>query len=99
MDFEAAKGIYFQINQTKQTVLMRRVVDAAVRYARLRVDHLLAAADRQPMLGHERSAAHNAFIAACNTLAGAMADNGEDASWRRALGQDRKTIGSVVLTP
>ena len=68
----------------------------AIEYARLRVDHLIAAEEKRSQIGKERSAIHNALIAACDTLAKGMEDAHEDARWRETLGQDRKEIGDFA---
>ena len=44
----------------------------------------------------ERRSAHNVFIDACNIMSRNMIKNGEDASWRKELGDDRKVIGDFA---
>lgn len=53
------------------------------RYARMRVDYLLADAERQRVLGADRRACHNVLIASCDILARNMAERGEDGTWRK----------------
>ncbi len=72
------------------------LVDAAVRYARLRVDWVRADADERARLEDARTRAHNALIDACNILARGMRNAGEDAAWRDTLGNDRKRIGDFA---
>lgn len=43
-----------------------------------------------------RTAAHNALIDAANILSRAMVKAGEDATWRRRVGNDRQEIGDWV---
>jgi len=96
MDYETAKTVYKQIIDTKQSAEYTELIATAVTYARTRVDYLLANAEKRRWLGSDRTAVHNVFILACNNLAQAMGEHGEDVSWRSALGQDRKVIGDFA---
>ena len=78
------------------TDLKEDLVDAAIRYARLRVDWVLADPEKQASIESDRSASHNAFIVTCDILNRNMAKHGEDASWRETLGEDRKRIGDFA---
>ncbi len=96
MNYETAAAIYSRVRSTKLTDLKADLVEAAVRYARIRVDWLLADAETQCRIGEDRTPAHNAFIVACDILSRNMTGNGEDGSWRDELGQDRKRIGDFA---
>ncbi len=76
--------------------LLQDLIEAAVRYARLRVDWALRDREGRAALDPTRSAAHNALIDSCNILSRAMLRAGEDATWREALGNDRKVIGDMA---
>jgi len=43
-----------------------------------------------------RTAAHNAYINACDVLSSKMYEKGEDNSWRRDLGEERNEIGDFT---
>lgn len=78
--------------------LKDELIEAAVRYARIRTDWQMAPPpmgdiDSREELGVYRTSAHKEFILACDVLARAMGQCGRDASWRVELGQDRKQIG------
>jgi len=53
-------------------------------------------ADDGAELDQARRISHNAFIDTCNILSRNMIKEGEDASWRRLLGNDRKAIGDFA---
>lgn len=76
--------------------LLQDLTEAAVRYARLRVDWALMDREGRSALDPTRSAAHNALIDSCNILGRAMGRAGEDTAWRDALGHDRKVIGDMA---
>lgn len=92
MNHETAVEILGAIN-TENLELKHELIALSVRYARLRADWYLANPDERLVLDTARTAAHNALIDATNILARAMVKAGEDASWRRRLGEDRKGIG------
>jgi len=96
LTLDEAAEVLRQIEATKIPSLSRDVLRYAVRYSRLRVDWLFADGDRRREIDAARSAAHTAFIDACNILARNMAQSGEDASWRVDLGQDRKSLGDFA---
>jgi hypothetical protein len=96
MDYALAMEIWGQIKATTLTDLKQDLIDAAVRYARLRVDWLLADPEKQASIGSDRAACHNALISTCDILGRNMARNGEDASWRETLGADRQRIGDFA---
>jgi len=96
MEYHEACVIWKQICESKLTDLRQDLLELAIRYARMRVDYFLADAERQRFLGSDRSACHNAFICSCDILARNMNQHGEDASWRKRLGNDRKVIGDFA---
>jgi hypothetical protein len=92
VDYNSAIAIW-ECVKTNEGDLKRELLLGAVRYARLRADwHLATSGDRREMEA-SRTTAHNALIDAANILARAMVKRGEDANWRRYLGDDRKIIG------
>ncbi len=97
MNIEAARSIYGSIEMSSLAELKGDLVTAALRYARLRVDWLLADAEGRAGLDFSRTSAHDALIAACDILARNMTRQGEDASWRSALGDDRGEIGDFAV--
>lgn len=72
------------------------LLEAAVRYARLRVDWALAPVELRKGMDRERTLAHNVLIDAFNILSRAMAKGEEDTSWRAQLGSERGFIGDVA---
>ena len=96
MTYQRASDIFETLTETKQRQQMGEMTQLAIEYARLRVDHLIAAPDKQTQLGHQRSKVHNALITACDALAQAMEANHEDTLWREAIGQDRRDVGDFA---
>ena len=76
--------------------LLQDLIDAAVRYARIRVDWALMELEDRRALEGTRTAAHNVLIDACNALSRAMARAGENNAWRASLGTDRRMIGDMA---
>jgi len=72
------------------------LLEAAVRYARLRAEWALAPVDGRGALDPARSRAHDVLIDAFNILSRCMARHGGDNSWREALGDERGAIGDVA---
>jgi hypothetical protein len=62
----------------------------------MRVDWQLSAPEEQVHMGEKRRAIHNEFIEACDSMSKNMQHEGEDASWRTDLGDDRKEIGDFA---
>lgn len=83
----------FNAIKTEEAELKQTLILCAVRYARVRTDWRLAIPDERRVMDSARIAAHNALIDAANILSRAMVNAGENATWRRKLGDDRKTIG------
>ena len=90
------QNIFIAIDSTHLFSLKNSLYDYAVRYSRLRVDQLLSDNEQRKIIDEERTRTHDAFIDACNILSRNMIKNGEDASWRKDLGDDRKIIGDFA---
>jgi len=96
MDYVKSVEIWRQIQASNLHELRQDLVELAVRYARMRVDYLLADVERQRVLGADRTACHNALISSCDILARNMSQRGESTNWRYELGNDRKNIGDFA---
>lgn len=96
MDYEIAENILKQLVITKLEDLKNDLIQKAVRYARIRTDYQLAPSESTNEIGALRTNAHNAFIDSCNILSRNMANNDEDITWRKTLGDDRKVIGDFA---
>lgn len=94
MTIEQSEEIFDRICQSSCRDARNDLINKAIAYARIRVDHFRAGGEKQRWMN--RGGIHNEFIAACNTMAEEMGDHGEDATWRRSLGQDRKVIGDFA---
>jgi hypothetical protein len=87
---------YTAIENSKQIELRKSLYKNAVKYAKLRADWFLVDREQRELMHEERRSAHNVFIDACNIMSRIMIKNGEDASWRKELGDDRKVIGDFA---
>ncbi len=96
MDYPKALLIYSSIEKSTFQNLKSELIQAAIRYSRLRVDWQLSDLEERKNLDNERTFAHNSFIDSCNILSRNMAKAGEDISWREQLGNDRKSIGDFA---
>ena len=96
MNYEIAEEILKQIVTTKREDMKNDLIQKDVRYARLRTDYQLTPSESRNEIGSLRTIAHNAFIDSCNILSRNMADNDEDITWRKMLGDDRKAIGDFA---
>ena len=96
MDFQTSKTVYAAIRASRHADLRKQLVDAAVRYARIRTDYRLADPATRAEMEDGRTRAHNVLIDACNILARAMQRDGEDVVWRTRLTHDRKIIGDFA---
>lgn len=96
MDYEIAESILKQLVTTKLEDLKNDLIQKAVKYARIRTDYQLAPSESRNEIGSLRTIAHNAFIDSCNILSRNMANNGEDVTWRKTLGDNRKVIGDFA---
>ena len=92
---EAAE-ILAAIDASRAATALEAFVEAAVRYARLRVDWYRSPPDARRSLDDARRRAHDAFIDTCNILSRAMKDLDEDNGWRGTLGSDRRRIGDLA---
>ncbi len=96
MNLETAGKIYDSIRASSHTELADDLIDAAIRYARIRTDWTLVAPEERRERDRQRTIAHDALIDSCNILSRNMAKAGEDFSWRSQLGDDRKVIGDFA---
>ena len=107
MNFATAEEIFRDIergstNDAVAVSLKRNLLEAAVRYARLRTEWALADGwkDAEPDTRGEkdatRRAAHNALIDCCNSLSRYLSEAGRDVSWRAKLTTDRREIGDFA---
>lgn len=101
MDINKTQEIWGQIkgirNDDKVIYgLIQDLIKKAFRYARIRADWALMDTEQKQTRDLERTAAHNAFIDACNILSRNMAGQGLDIKWREQLGYDRKVIGDFA---
>jgi hypothetical protein len=96
IDYHIARELFQAISISKCQDRWRDLLAKAATYARIRVDWILADKAKQSAMGEQRTAHHNAFIAACDELAEVMTDAGEETAWRERLGEDRKIIGDFA---
>ena len=99
MDWDRACGIYRQIMEAELEDpygLRKDLIQRAIRYSRIRVDWSVSSRDIRDRMGGGRSAAHDAFIDACNILSRQMKAQRLDISWRAELGDDRLEIGDFA---
>lgn len=96
MDATVARQIFEGASQTVVTELCSEMYGKAIRYAEIRARYSLEDADGKANLEESRTRAHDSFIDACNILSRSMDSNGEDNSWRRSLGDDRRVIGDFA---
>ena len=96
MDMTEAQKIFDTLKSSKHTQLFNTLIERAVIYSRIRVDWYNADLDKQIDLDYDRTIAHDEFISSCAMLSQKMKETGEDAKWRFAIGQDRKSIGDFA---
>jgi hypothetical protein len=96
MTIEQTSEIYETISSTKLDSLLSPLLEIGVRYARIRVDWLLASQENRQEMEKTRTRTHTAFIDACNILSRNMHEAGENNNWRALIGEDRKTIGDFA---
>jgi len=96
MDIERATTAFEAIRASRHESLRQDLIRAAVNYAHYRAEWFLADPEQRRDMDQARTAAHNAFIDACNILSRQMAKSGEPTGWRDALGTDRKEIGDFA---
>ena len=96
MDYRTTERIYAQIELTGLTQLKEALLQAAVRYARIRTDWYFMSDEERRDIDRMRTAAHDAFIDSCNILSRNMHKAGEDNSWRAELPDNRKGLGDFA---
>ncbi|MCF7793897.1 MAG: hypothetical protein K9N09_09140 [Candidatus Cloacimonetes bacterium] len=96
MNIGLANQIYNEIKDTKLQHLLDDLIEYAIRYSRIRTDYYLLSVKEKMEKESSRTSAHNVFIDCCNILSRNMLKNGEDNSWRKKLGTDRKEIGDFA---
>ena len=96
MNIQNVQTIYFHLKSSKLDGLVNSMLKAAIRYARIRVDWLHSDLETRAEMELERTAAHNTFISQCDIVARNMTKQGEDSSWRKTIGTDRKDIGDFA---
>lgn len=95
MNYEKAILLLSSIESSKLIKLKRSFYSAAINYAKIRMDYYEDESGR-PAIESVRTISHNVFIDECNIISRNMLKNGEDASWRKELGSDRKEIGDFA---
>lgn len=96
MDHEAARDIFSSLQRSAHVDLVRSVLLAATRYAKMRADwHFLSTEERMDF-DRSRTFAHNSFIDTVNALSRRASGTGESIEWRRKLGTDRRRIGDFA---
>lgn len=96
MTSESAAVIFRAFAVTLHVDLRRDLERAAIAYAHFRAHWALATTEERRDMDAARTAAHESSIDASNIPSRAMARSGEDASWRDAVGHDRKLIGDFA---
>ena len=97
MEIESARRILDTVERSSVPEALRRQwLEAAIRYAELRVVWWMAAPDERRNMDASRTAAHDAFIDCCNILSRAMATAGEANAWRAEIGTERGEIGDFA---
>jgi hypothetical protein len=89
-------NFYLAIESSKQNESKKSFYKIAVRYANLRAQWSTVNREEREAMNEERRSAHNVFIDACNIMSRNMIMNGEDAFWRKELGDDRKLVGDFA---
>jgi hypothetical protein len=96
MNPATAQQIFDQIQESKLAELKRDLYQAAHRYTGMRVEWQMAAPNERRQLDASRTRAHDALIDAFNIFSREQTKHGEDNSWRKTLGQDRKELGDAA---
>lgn len=96
MDLDRATRVFEEIRATQHEALRQELIRAAVSYAHYWAEWSLAEPEQKGDINQARTAAHNAFIDACNILNRQMAKTGESTDWREMLGTDRREIGDFA---
>ena len=96
MVIESASKAFDELRATQHASLRHDLIRTAVSYAHHRAEWCLAGPEQRRDMSQARTAAHNAFIDACNILSRQMAKSGESTDWRGMLGTDRREIGDFA---
>ena len=96
LDMPTALIAFEKIQLSKLDSLRNQLMAAAIRYAHIRAEWKSLSAEERLSADPERTAAHNRFIDACNILSRNQVSAGEDASWHKTIGSDRKMIGDFA---
>ncbi len=101
MDLLCAKEIYEGILASVQGIPLleqatQDLFQSAIRYARIRTDWMMAGIEERNAMDASRTAAHDAFIDACNIVSRNAIRQGTTTPWRALLGNDRKEIGDFA---
>jgi hypothetical protein len=95
MNYEKAVHLLSEIESSKLSDLKKSFYTSAINYAKIRMDYYENIPERSAF-EEQRTLTHNVFIDECNTLSRNMLKNGEEATWRKELGFDRKEIGDFA---
>ena len=97
MDVPQALSIMDRIERSPAVgARYRPWVEAAARYAQIRVAWAMSDAAGRRAMDPSRTSAHDVFIDECNILSRAMAAAGESNAWRAEIGTDRREIGDFA---
>ncbi len=96
VNWEKATGIAFEIGKSKLAESRTELFHKAAEYARIRVEWQLSPPDERLRMDERRRLVHNEFIETCEAMSRNMQEEGEDVSWKKELGHDRKEIGDFA---
>ena len=96
MTNQIAQQVFDKIDASQITELKFDLYRAAEKYTGYRTAWRLASLEQRHLIDSARTRSHNALIDAFNILSREQAKGGEDNSWRRMLGDDRKKIGDMA---
>lgn len=97
MDVSQAMSILDDIERSSVAgARCRPWLEAAVRYAEIRVAWGMADAAGRLAMDLSRTSAHNVFIDECNIVSRSMAAAGESNAWRGEIGMERGEIGDFA---
>ena len=84
------------VDSTSQKKLRDHFYKLAIRYAVIRAQWNFISVGDKIETNDERTRLHNTLIDSLNILARNMATAGEDNTWRKTLGDNRKLIGDFA---
>jgi hypothetical protein len=96
LPYQRFYNFYLIFENSKLIDLKKSLYKNAISYAYLRSKWLSVDREEREAMHEERRSAHNVFIDACNIMSRNMIKSGEDASWRKELGDDRKVMGDFA---